>query len=403
MNESDLLIIGAGSAGLTLALLLSGAGLKITVLEQGPAPTTGPVTLKRVSALNLASERLLTRLGVWQQLTAKPAYQAMSVWEADSFASISFDAQSSQLPSLGSLVDNEELRQALYQQLQDCPDVRLDFNVRIQSISAGAAQNLVSTEQGVYLSRLLVGADGANSQVRRELKMPQRFWDYDHHALVALVKTSEPHQATARQVFLPTGPLALLPMADPHLVSIVWSTAPERSKTLCELDASLFNQQLSAACQSVLGPLEVVSERSSYPLRMRYSTRWVEQNAVLVADAAHTIHPLAGQGMNLGLMDVAALAELILANVSGGKLTVEARWLRQYERWRKAEAQQMIVLMEAFKRGFMAQNPVAKLVRAVGMRAVDRLPLLKDQLLAAAVGERDDLPQQARPPVISYS
>ncbi len=403
MNESDLLIVGAGSAGLTLALLLANSGLKITVLEQGPAPTTGPVTLKRVSALNLASERLLTRLGVWQNLTAKPAYQAMSVWEADSFAKISFDAQTSQLPSLGSLVDNEELRQALYQQLQGCPAVRLDFNVCIQSISAGAAQNLVSTDQGVYLSRLLVGADGANSLVRRELKMPQRFWDYDHHAIVALVKTSEPHQATARQVFLPTGPLALLPMADPHLVSIVWSTSPEQASTLCEMDANLFNQQLTAACQSVLGPLDVVSPRSSYPLRMRYSTRWVEQNAVLVADAAHTIHPLAGQGMNLGLMDVAALAELILANVSGGKLTVETRWLRQYERWRKAEAQQMIVLMEAFKRGFMAQNPVVKLVRAVGMRAVDRLPLLKEQLLAAAVGERDDLPQQARPAVISYS
>lgn len=403
MNESDLLIIGAGSAGLTLALLLSGAGLKITVLEQGPAPTIGPVTLKRVSALNLASERLLTGLGVWQRLTAKPAYQAMRVWEADSFASIGFDANTSHLPSLGSLVDNEELRQALYQQLQGCPDVRLEFNTRIQSISAGSAQNLVTTEQGVYLSRLLVGADGANSLVRRELKMPQRFWDYDHHAVVALIKTSEPHQATARQVFLPTGPLALLPMADPHLVSIVWSTSPERAKTLCEMDAPLFNQQLSAACQSVLGPLEVVSERSSYPLRMRYSTRWVEQNAVLVADAAHTIHPLAGQGMNLGLMDVAALAELILANVSGGKLTVETRWLRQYERWRKAEAQQMIVLMEAFKRGFMAQNPLAKLVRAVGMRAVDGLPLLKDQLLAAAVGERADLPHKARPAVISYS
>lgn len=403
MNESDLLIIGAGSAGLTLALLLSGHGLRITVLEQAPAPVAGEVSLKRVSALNLASERLLTRLGVWQNLTAKPAYQAMSVWEADSFAKISFDAHSSQLPSLGSLVDNEELRQALYQQLQACADVRMEFNQRITQISAGTAQNLVTTEQGVFLGRLLVGADGANSQVRRELKMPQQFWDYDHHAVVALVNTSEPHQATARQVFLPTGPLALLPMADPHLVSIVWSTSPEQAKTLLDVDATLFNQQLTAACQSVLGPLAVASDRSSYPLRMRYSTRWIEQNAVLVADAAHTIHPLAGQGMNLGLMDVAALAELILENVSGGKLTVEQRWLRQYERWRKAEAQHMIVLMEAFKRGFMAQNPLAKLVRAVGMRAVDQLPLLKDQLLAAAVGERDNLPQQARPAVIRFS
>jgi 2-octaprenylphenol hydroxylase len=216
-----------------------------------------------------------------------------------------------------------------------------------------------------------------------------------------VVRTTAPHQATARQVFLPTGPLALLPLADPHLVSIVWSVAPERAAELIALPAEQFNQALTAASQSVLGVLSVQTERRSYPLKMRYASQWVKHNAVLVADAAHTIHPLAGQGMNLGLMDVCALAELIVQNISTGRTCNEQRMLRQYERWRKAEAQQMIALMEAFKRGFMLQHPLAKLVRAVGMAATNQLAPVKRQLLAAALGNQGDLPAVARPGVIS--
>ena len=413
MLDTDILITGAGSAGLTLALLLAknSPDLQITVLEQGPAPQAGAVSLSRVSALNLASQRVLDSLGVWQLLNAKPAYQQMQVWEADSFARIEFatsdlgalDAQSgSPSPALGWIVDNEELRGCLYQRAQQYPNIQWKFDARIQQISASERQNLLTLADGsAYISKLLVGADGANSQVREQLKMPLAFWDYDHHGLVAVVRTTAPHQATARQVFLPTGPLALLPLADPHLVSIVWSVAPERAAELIALPAEQFNQALTAASQSVLGVLNVQTERRSYPLKMRYASQWVKHNAVLVADAAHTIHPLAGQGMNLGLMDVCALAELIVQNISTGRTCNEQRMLRQYERWRKAEAQQMIALMEAFKRGFMLQHPLAKLVRAVGMAATNQLAPVKRQLLAAALGNQGDLPAVARPGVIS--
>ena len=413
MLDTDILITGAGSAGLTLALLLAknSPDLQITVLEQGPAPQAGAVSLSRVSALNLASQRVLDSLGVWQLLNAKPAYQQMQVWEADSFARIEFatsdlgalDAQSgSSSPALGWIVDNEELRCCLYQRAQQYPNIQWKFDARIQQISASERQNLLTLADGsAYISKLLVGADGANSQVREQLKMPLAFWDYDHHGLVAVVRTTAPHQATARQVFLPTGPLALLPLADPHLVSIVWSVAPERAAELIALPAELFNHSLTVACHSVLGVLNVQTERRSYPLKMRYASQWVKHNAVLVADAAHTIHPLAGQGMNLGLMDVCALAELIVQNISTGRTCNEQRMLRQYERWRKAEAQQMIALMEAFKRGFMLQHPLAKLVRAVGMAATNQLAPVKRQLLAAALGNQGDLPAVARPGVIS--
>lgn len=416
MLDTDILITGAGSAGLTLALLLAKncPDLQLVVLEQGPAPVAGAVSFNRVSALNPASQRVLDSLGVWQDLQASAAYQRMEVWEADSFARIEFArsdlavmapaAQSGAFDTaaLGWIVDNEELRQALYRQALQYPNIQWRFAAQIQQISASERQNLLTLADGsAYISKLLVGADGANSLVREQLKMPLAFWDYDHHGLVALVRTQQPHQATARQVFLPSGPLALLPLADPHLVSIVWSVAPERAAELITLPAEAFNQALTAASQSVLGVLAVHSERRSYPLKMRYASQWVKHNAVLVADAAHTIHPLAGQGMNLGLMDVCALAELIVQNISTGRTCNERRMLRQYERWRKAEAQQMIALMEAFKRGFMLQHPLAKLVRAVGMAATNQLAPVKRQLLAAALGNQGDLPAVARPGVIN--
>ncbi len=399
MQNVDITIVGAGSAGLTLALLLAPSGLNIMLLEQGGAPVQGSADYQRVSALNLASVRLLKALGAWPALeqSAQP-YHAMQVWDADSFARIEFDAATERQAQLGFICDNEQIRRALYQQLKPHSNVQFVFNCTINSLVQSEREVLVNiNQQQLILSRLLVGADGVNSRVRRDAQLPLTHWDYEQQAIVATITTDVAHNDCARQVFLPTGPLALLPLPGQHKCSIVWSCSPERATELLALDAGAFSQALTAASNSVLGVLKLDNTPNVFALRMRYASSWLRGRIVLVADAAHSIHPLAGQGMNLGLMDVAALAELISAALAQGGDIAEPRLLRRYERWRKAEAQTLILAMEAFKRGFSNTQPLLKLVRAVGMSGVDQLPWLKSKIIAAALGNSGDLPKIARP------
>ena len=398
MQNIDITIVGAGSAGLTLALLLAPLGLTIAVLEQGNAPVATAPGYQRVSALNLASQRVLSQLGVWPAIAkfAQP-YQQMQVWDADSFGRIEFNAAAEQLTQLGWICDNEQIRQALYQQLQQFSNVRFEFNCSINSLVQSEREVLVNfNQQQLLLSRLLVGADGVNSLVRSSMQLPLAHYDYQHQAIVAIINTTEPHANTARQVFLPEGPLALLPLPVANQCSIVWSCNPERAEALLSMSDAEFNQALSAASNMVLGPLSLSSSRQSFNLRMRYATRWCSNRVALVADAAHSIHPLAGQGMNLGLMDVTSLAELISEAYRRGDDFAELRLLRRYERWRKAEAQTMIAAMEAFKRGFSTAQPLVKLVRSVGLSAANQLPWLKSKMIAAALGNSGDLPKLAR-------
>ena len=399
MHNNDITIVGAGSAGLTLALLLAATGLKITVLEQGNAPSQQLVQHQRVSALNLASMRLLDHVGAWPAIAATAAaYHQMQVWDADSFGRIEFRAGQERLSQLGWICDNEQIRVALYQQLQQHSNVELLFNCTINSMAQSERDVVINiNQQQLLLSRLIVGADGVNSLVRREMQLPLAHWDYEHQALVATISTELPHQATARQVFLPGGPLALLPLPDPQQCSIVWSCTPQRAAELLAMEETAFNQALTAASNSILGVLARQTVPQAFALKMRYASSWVRGRAVLVADAAHSIHPLAGQGMNLGLMDVASLAELINEAVANNQDFSETRLLRRYERWRKAEAQTLIAAMEAFKRGFSNKQPLLKLVRAVGMNGVDQLPWLKSKIIAAALGNSGDLPKLAQP------
>lgn len=399
MQNLDVTIVGAGSAGLTLALLLAEQGLKVALVEKGAEPLPATPAYLRVSALNPASQRVLAHLGVWDGIAAQAAaYQHMQVWDADSFGRIHFAAEPPQPADLGWICDNEAIRQQLYQKVQQQPAIRCYFAAQIQQLVQSEREVLLQLSSGeILLSELLVGADGVNSYVRQQLQLPLTHWDYQQDAIVAVIHCDEPHQATARQVFLPTGPLALLPLPDPKHCSIVWSAETSRASELMALDDAAFARALTAASQSVLGCLTLTTARSVHPLRMRYASDWVRGRVVLVADAAHSIHPLAGQGMNLGLMDVTALAELLGKQQQAGKPLFAPRVLQAYQRWRKAEAQSMIAAMEAFKRGFSNEQPALKFLRGAGLLLADKLPFVKQQLMAQALGNSGDLPALAKP------
>ncbi len=282
MQNTDIPIVGGGSAGLTLALLLARQQLRVVLVEKGPVPadaapgtsaTGAQPEYQRVSALNMASRALFTELGVWPGLlSGAAAYTDMQVWEADSFAKISFAAAQQQVEALGYICDNEQIRSLLYQQLQQHSNVQCYFEVGISQLKQGERDVMLQLDNNeLILSQLLVGADGVNSFVRQHMQLPLTHWDYQHTAIVAKIRCAEAHQLTARQVFLATGPLALLPLPEPDMCSIVWSAETDEARRLMALDNTAFNQALCAASHSVLGPLTLQSERQAFGLTMRYA------------------------------------------------------------------------------------------------------------------------------------
>lgn len=400
MQSVDIVIVGGGMVGLALAAALKHSELRIAVIE-GRVPSLELAELPdvRVSALSRSSEIMLRNLGAWQGITSRRAapYSAMEVWERDSFARIEFSANQMTQPDLGHIVENRVIQLALLEQVQKQANVTLFMPAKCQSLAVGESEAWLTLDNGQSLTaKLIVGADGANSWVRQQQDIPLTHWDYGHSALVANVRTVEPHQSTARQVFTPQGPLAFLPMSDPHMSSIVWSTEPNRAQRLLSLSELEFNKILTAEFDHRLGLCEVVGERAAFPLKMRYARDFALQRIALVGDAAHTIHPLAGQGVNLGLLDAASLAQELLALWHQGEDIGLLKNLRGYERWRKTEAAKMIAAMQGFKDLFEGDNPAKKLIRGIGMQLAGQLPGAKDEIMKRALGLKGDLPDLAK-------
>ncbi|WOX54170.1 FAD-dependent 2-octaprenylphenol hydroxylase [Aeromonas sp. CD] len=400
MQNVDVVIVGGGMVGLGLAAALKGSALKVAVVEgQLPEPALDEAPDNRVSALSLASQRILQQVGAWRGIEARrlQPYGQMEVWEQDSFGRIAFDAASLRQPELGHIVENRVIQLALLEAVLDGDNIQLLSPARASSLQSGEAGSLLLLEDGRALSaKLVVAADGAHSWVRRQADIPLTSWDYGHHALVATVRCAEPHEAVARQIFTPEGPLAFLPLWQPDLCSIVWSVPAARAEALCQCDEEQFNRQLTTAFDGRLGLCKVEGARSAIPLTARYARDFARERLVLVGDAAHTIHPLAGQGVNLGLLDAAALAEQILRNQAAGKDIGRLANLRGYERWRKSEAASMLAAMEGLKRLFAGSNPLKKLVRGAGLCAFDLLTPLKQSVIRAAMGLEGELPALAK-------
>ncbi|GKV81158.1 2-octaprenylphenol hydroxylase [Pectobacterium carotovorum subsp. carotovorum] len=394
MQSFDVVIAGGGMVGLALACGLQGSGLRIAVLEKQVAELQplGKDYALRVSAINAASECLLRHIGVWENLVAQRVspYNDMQVWDKDSFGKISFSGEEFGFSHLGHIIENQVIQQVLWQRASQLSDITLLSPASLKQVAWGENEAFITLQDDSMLTaRLVVAADGAHSWLRQHADIPLTFWDYGHHALVATIRTEHPHQSVARQTFHGDGILAFLPLDDPHLCSIVWSLSPEQAQAMQSLPAEEFNRQVAMAFDMRLGLCELESERQTFPLTGRYARSFAAHRLVLVGDAAHTIHPLAGQGVNLGFMDVAELIAEVKRLQAQGKDIGQHLYLRRYERRRKHSAAVMLASMQGFRELFDGDNPAKKLLRDVGLVLADKLPGIKPTLVRQAMGLHD--------------
>ena len=404
--HADLIIVGAGMVGSALALALRNSGLDILLVDGGPMqprPFDPHATFEpRVSALSMASQRLLERLGAWDGIHARRCspYRDMQVWDGSGTGQIHFSAASVHAEVLGHIVENRVVQDALLEQLQHS-DVRLLGEARVEQLQRDADGWRLTLADGRELrTPLLIAADGANSAIRRMAGCETREWDYLHHAIVTSVRCAEPHALTAWQRFTDDGPLAFLPLdrqGDTHWCSIVWSCTPAHAERLMALDDAAFRSALGDAFERRLGEVLEVDPRVCIPLRQRHAKRYIAPGLALIGDAAHVIHPLAGQGVNLGFLDAAVLAEVLLHARRRGETLAEPRVLSRFERRRMPYNLAMMASMEGFERLFQADPPALRWLRNAGLRLVDRHMHSKALFVRQALGLSGDLPELARP------
>ena len=403
-TRADLLIVGAGMVGSALALALRDSGLNILVVDGGPL-TVKPFVADapfeaRVSALSIASQRILERLGVWDGIVARRVspYSDMHVWDGSGTGKVHFSASSVHAEVLGHIVENRVVQDALVERLHDS-NIGLLADARLEQMRHSGDDWLLTLSDGRTLrAPLVVAADGANSTVRRMTGTATREWDYLHHAIVTSVRTADSHRKTAWQRFTDDGPLAFLPLdrEGEHWCSIVWSVTPEQSERLMKLDDERFCRELENAFEGCLGQVISADSRVCVPLRQRHAKRYVAPGLALIGDAAHTIHPLAGQGVNLGFLDAAVLAEVLRGAVERGERLADERVLSRYERRRMPHNLALMAAMEGFERLFQADALPVRLLRNAGLKVVDHSAEAKALFVRQALGLTGDLPELAK-------
>ena len=390
-GQSEIVIAGAGVVGLTTAAVLAKQGYAVTVVD---ARTSSPGWQRehydnRVVALTRASQHLLQQVGAWDGIALRriSPYTAMQVWDGQGSGAICFQAEEIGEPDLGHIVELSAIEAALLSVLQQQRTVQILRGKKVLNAEAGSDDSTVTLDDDQILrAKLLIAADGAQSGLREQAGIGLREQDYDHHALVAQIHCEQPHQQTAWQRFTEHGPLALLPLVDPQQCSIVWSQPLAQTEAMLALDDVAFSAALTRAFEARLGALRVQSPRLSFPLKMRHAERYLGARLLLLGDAAHTMHPLAGQGLNLSLADVAAL-QTVLGTAKNRQLDPGVHAvLRPFERARRADNTLMLAVVGGFRQLFARSELPAVIARNLGMSMLNNHQHAKAWIARRALG-----------------
>lgn len=394
-REYDVIIVGAGMVGALTAVLTAQQGLTVALIDKHSGHfslSVPPAYDARVSAISKLSQQLLEQAGAWQRIPAErlAPYHKMVVWDGLGDGYVDFDGFYQQDPTLGQLVENAVLCDALMKSVHDTRgiDLYLEDTIADQKMTEQGVS--VTLQSGKALQgSVLIAADGAQSPLRHAMGFATVEWDYGHHAIVTTVEIDHSHEDTAWQAFGEEGILAFLPMPSvngKHYVSIVWSVAPAEAESLVALDEDAFCRRLTYAMNRRFTALSITVPRMAIPLRQRHAKSYVQEGIALIGDAAHTIHPLAGQGANLGFADVSDLVPILIKAHKRGEALGSMKILRRYQRARMLDNIAMSASMEAFKRMFSTQQPLIVQLRNIGMKMCHSSATVKRHLVAHASG-----------------
>ncbi|MBI3512886.1 MAG: UbiH/UbiF/VisC/COQ6 family ubiquinone biosynthesis hydroxylase [Proteobacteria bacterium] len=395
----DIAVVGGGLVGSTVALALGQVGFRVALIDREPLATqTADAYDGRASAIALGSKRVLAGLGVWSRLAADAGpILDIRVSDGPSRLFLHYDHRAVSDEALGYIVENRHLRRALADALAGCPLVVRHAAVALDTVERDQDAVALALSDGTRLTAaLMVGADGRGSRVRDAAGIALTAWRYPQTAIVCSVRHERPHRAVAHERFLAAGPFALLPLKDQHRASIVWTESNNRVDAMMALDDAGLSRAMTERFGDTLGALAIDGRRWTWPLGLHHAERYVDARLVLVGDAAHGIHPIAGQGLNLGLRDVAALAEVLVDARRLGLDVGDQLVLERYQRWRRPDNVALLVATDGLNRLFTIEAGPVRLARDLGLAVVNRLPPLKQLFMRHAMGLLGDLPRLTR-------